>query len=142
MTTDFASIVGFIAALSAATEKLTDITKAKIWPEWAKAISAPEGATPEQIAQAEMEENRRKGNIQTLSVVCGIITAALANAAIGGEGKAFGGSWAATSTWFAVLGLGVLASGGAAFWNSILEYLLKVKDIKTMQAEAERKKQP
>jgi len=139
MTTDFAAIVGFIAALSAATEKLTDIIKAKIWPEWAKAISAPAAGSPEQIAQAEMDETRRKGNIQTLSVVCGIGTAALAKAAIGGE--AVGGSWAAPSAWFAVLGLGVLASGGAAFWNSILEYLLKVKDIKSLQAEAERKKQ-
>jgi len=26
--------------------------------------------------------------------------------------------------------LGLLASGGSGFWNSILSYLLKVKDIK------------
>jgi hypothetical protein len=29
-----------------------------------------------------------------------------------------------------VIGLGLLASAGSPFWNSILEYLLKIRDLK------------
>lgn len=38
-----------------------------------------------------------------------------------------------------IIGLGILASGGSSFWNSILTYLSKVKDMKKALAEREMK---
>lgn len=32
----------------------------------------------------------------------------------------------------------MLASAGSAFWNSILEYLLKIRDLKKVEAEKTR----
>ena len=36
---------------------------------------------------------------------------------------------------WAVIGLGVLASGGSGLWNSVLTYVAKVKDIKKAEAD-------
>jgi hypothetical protein len=33
------------------------------------------------------------------------------------------------------LALGLLASGGSGFWNSILAYITKAKDVKAAEAE-------
>jgi len=40
---------------------------------------------------------------------------------------------------WSILGLGLLASGGSGFWNSVLTYVTKVKDIKTVEADAKKK---
>jgi len=41
-----------------------------------------------------------------------------------------------------ILALGLLASGGSGFWNSVATYVLKVKDIRAADAErAEMKRQ-
>jgi hypothetical protein len=37
--------------------------------------------------------------------------------------------------WTGKLALGLLASGGSGFWNSILTYVNKAKDIKVAAAE-------
>jgi hypothetical protein len=34
--------------------------------------------------------------------------------------------------------LGLLSSGGSAFWNSILTYVNKVKDVKKQEAEEKK----
>jgi hypothetical protein len=34
--------------------------------------------------------------------------------------------------------LGLLASGGSGFWNSILTYVTKAKDIKAAEAESKQ----
>lgn len=39
---------------------------------------------------------------------------------------------------FVILALGLLASGGSAFWNSVLEYLLKAKDFQANKADKEK----
>ena len=39
-----------------------------------------------------------------------------------------------TKGW-SIFGLGLLASGGSGFWNSILTYVTKVKDIKKIEAD-------
>jgi hypothetical protein len=38
----------------------------------------------------------------------------------------------------ATLAFGLLASGGSGFWNSILTYVTRVKDIKGAEAENKR----
>lgn len=74
-------------------------------------------------------EGWRKAIIQFLAVVAGIITAYLASPAI----PAF-----IPHDFTGKLALGLLASGGSGFWNSILTYVTSAKDIKAADAEAKR----
>jgi len=115
MTIDkLTSLASLILALSIASERLVEIIKGYI-----PLLSTP-GATKE-------SEGRRRATLQLMAVAAGIITAWLSRAYIPKElsdamdGRAF-------------LGLGLLASGGSGLWNSVLSYLLKVKDIKGAQA--------
>jgi hypothetical protein len=61
----------------------------------------------------------------------GITTAWLVNAAIP-KGIGIPDSWTGT------LALGLLASGGSGFWNSILMYVIKAKDLKAAEAETKQ----
>ena len=60
--------------------------------------------------------------------IAGITTAWLASAAIP-KGVGIPDDWTGT------LALGLLASGGSGFWNSILTYVTKAKDLKAAEAE-------
>ena len=40
--------------------------------------------------------------------------------------------------WTGTLALGLLASGGSGFWNSILTYVTKAKDLKAAEAETKQ----
>ena len=64
-----------------------------------------------------------------MAVVTGVITAWLSRADIPKEISDAMNGWA-------FLGLGLLASGGSGLWNSVLSYLLMVKDIMGAQAKA------
>lgn len=75
-----------------------------------------------------MKESRRRSYLQSLAVVSGIATAYLASPYIPPD-------FAKPDDGWRILGLGLLASGGSGFWNSVLTYVTKVKDIKTMEAE-------
>jgi hypothetical protein len=110
------AIVGLILALSIASERLVEILKGYIpWLNTAAATKEGEG--------------RRRATLQLMAVLAGVATAWLARDYIPTEVSE------ATHGW-AVLGLGLLASGGSGFWNAILSYLLKVKDLKALQAKA------
>jgi hypothetical protein len=110
-------IISLLVALSVAAERLVEIVKGLIpWldkeDEWPKSL--PKGW--------------RDAVLQMLAVAAGIITAWLASAAIpAGVGIPDG--------WTGKLALGLLASGGSGFWNSILTYVNKAKDIKVAAAE-------
>ena len=109
------ALVGLILALSIASERLVEIIK---------------GYVPKlnMAATDEKAEGRRQATLQFMAVLAGIVTSWLSRAYIPKEVSD------ATHGW-AVLGLGLLASGGSGFWNSILTYLVKVKDLKDLQTK-------
>ncbi len=109
------SIVTLLIALSVASERLVEIIKNAIpWLNLKRSDSTREGW--------------RKAALQALAVAAGIATAFLAGPAIG---DIVSGPWHTVS---GLLALGLLASGGSGLWNSVLTYLLKVKDIKGLTA--------
>jgi O-antigen/teichoic acid export membrane protein len=108
-----------ILALSIASERLVEIIKG-FFPALEKA-SADENA-----------EARRRSYLQILAVLSGIATALLAQDYIPVELDV-------TPKWWSIVGLGLLASGGSGFWNSVLTYMANVKDIKTVEAVARKK---
>ena len=117
--TKLTAIVTLILALSVASERLVEIIKGFV-PSLGKENPDP------------TEEARRGSYLQILAVLAGILTAFLAQDYIP---KEIGDS---TKGW-AIFGLGLLASGGSGFWNSVLTYVTKVKDIKKVEAEEKKK---
>src|SRR6266496_2660805 len=73
------------------------------------------------------EEGWRKAALQVIAVFAGITTAWLAGPAV----PAF-----LPHDFTGKLALGLLASGGSGFWNSILTYVTKAKDVKAAEAES------
>lgn len=122
-TTDLIVIVTLLIALSGASERLTEIIKG-ILPFLNKENTNP------------TFEGFRRAGIQLLAVVSGISTAFLSSSVIEPIlKKAVGGDDQNWNSMPAIFALGLLASFGAAFWNSILEYLLKAKDIQEVTAK-------
>jgi hypothetical protein len=97
-------------------------------------IVAPAGATPDEVAQAEAKEGRRKACLQFLAVISGILTAFLAKPALQGSSSFLNDGP------LPYIALGLLASGGSGFWNSILTYLANAKDLKEAEAEAQKRR--
>ena len=112
---DLINIITLLLALSIASERLVEILK-----NLSQFLR-------EQKSDAE-EEGRRKSAIQALGIVAGIITALLARPAIVQIAPNMGGI-------LPTLALGLLASGGSGLWNSVLTYVLKVKDIRTLDSQ-------
>jgi hypothetical protein len=113
------AIVGFIVVLSIASERLVEIVKGFI-PQLDRQKDNPIG------------EGIRRSLIQILAVISGIVTAFLAKDYLPPE-------IAQPSNNFSIFGLGLLASGGSGFWNSILSYLGQVNDIKKIEIADARK---
>lgn len=114
------AIVTLILALSVASERLVEIIKGFI-PVLDKTNTLDGKA-----------EARRRSYLQILAVLSGILTAFLAQDYIPKEIADSMKGWS-------IFGLGLLASGGSGFWNSVLTYVTKVKDIKTVEADAKKK---
>ncbi len=104
------AIVGVILALSIASERLVEIIKNLI----------PFLNSKNSDANAE---GWRCAILQILAVAAGIITAFLAQDYMPAEMSKISGNWS-------VIGLGLLASGGSGFWNSILTYVTQIKELK------------
>ena len=113
-------LVGFIISLSIASERLVEIIKGFI-PALNQTDPNPK------------REGIRRSLIQMLAVGSGILTAFMAKDYLPSEISKLSSNWN-------ILGLGLLASGGSGFWNSILTYVTKVKDIKTIEAADALKK--
>ncbi|MFW9878570.1 MAG: hypothetical protein ACFFG0_36275 [Candidatus Thorarchaeota archaeon] len=112
----FTSIVMTIIALSVASERLVEIIKGFI--PWL-----------ERKNDDKRKEGFRRAFLHCIAVISGVVTAYLASPAIEGIlPKTFD----YTRSWLA---LGLLASGGSGFWNVVLSYLGKVKDIKKIELE-------
>jgi hypothetical protein len=114
--TKLTAIVGLLLALSIASERLVEIIKGLI----------PFLSTTQHEKNAE---SRRCSVLQILAVLSGVLTAFLAKDYIPIEIANAAGSWS-------LLGLGLLASGGSGFWNSVLTYMAEVKNLKSAQALA------
>ena len=115
--TSLTAVVTLLLTLSIASERLVEIIK---------------GLVPflnKEITDDAKREGWRKATLQCLAVVSGILTAYLAKPVIPDFASL---KLNGTGAYFA---LGLLASGGSGFWNSILTYVTKLKDIKGAQAE-------
>jgi hypothetical protein len=112
-TTKLTTVISLLIALSIASERLVDIIKGLV--PWLN-----------QQRRRPAEEGWRKAALQVIAVFAGITTAWFASPAVPDflphdfTGK---------------LALGLLASGGSGFWNSILTYVTKAKDLKAAEAE-------
>lgn len=115
---DLTNVVAVLVALSVASERLVEILK---------------GFVPylnTKLEEGSYEEGVRSSIVQMLAVISGILTAWLASGYLPDTLKI-----ANLSSNWNILGLGLLTSGGSGFWNSILTYVTKVKDIKKAEAK-------
>lgn len=127
--TQLTSFVSLLAALSVASERLVEIIKGLI--PWLNEVKE-EQRGKERVINKKCEGWRRAA-LHTLAVLAGIFTAWLASGVIPPEVYTISGP-------LEIFGLGLLVSGGSGFWNSILSYLLQVKDLKKLEVEKQRKK--
>jgi hypothetical protein len=109
---DLNDVVVVLGALSVASERLVEIVKG-----WRPFLSHKTVGD---------DERKRKLYLHGLAIAAGVVTAFLA---LWFLEEPFGAVFVAKG-----LGLGILASGGSALWNSVLTYLIKVKDIKNGEA--------
>jgi len=108
------TIVSLLVALSVASERLVEIIKGLVpWLNEQRANST--------------EEGWRKAALQLLAVAAGFATVWIAPTNAGVPADFMG-----------KLALGLLASGGSGFWNSILTYVTKAKDIKEAEADSKQ----
>ena len=111
---DLTALISIIISLSIASERLVEIIK---------------GFIPSLDRKADTDKNEgiRRSLIQILAVCSGILTAFMAKDFLPLEIASSASNWN-------IIGLGLLTSGGSGFWNSILTYVTKVKDIKSAEA--------
>ncbi len=108
---DVPVVVTVLVALSVASERLVEIIKG-LFP-----TLNTENPDP-------TKEGWRKAGLQAMAVAAGIITAWVARPALPAD---LSPAW---TTFPGILGLGLLASGGSGFWNSVLAYFLALKELK------------
>jgi hypothetical protein len=108
-------IVGLLISISIASERLVEITK---------------GMIPWLATKSEDPDSERLRNmaLQILAILAGIATAMMALPILRDHMPVD------LKEPVVVLGVGILASGGSGFWNAVLTYVLKVKDIKSSLA--------
>jgi hypothetical protein len=114
--TKLAAFVTLMIALSVATERLVEIVKGL------SSFLNCENPDPR-------KEGWRRSLLQILAVAAGIFTAWTASSYVPEEIAR------PTESWH-IVGLGLLASGGSGFWNSVATYVLKLKDVKEAEAKA------
>jgi len=114
-------IVTLLVTLSVATERIVEVIKG--WVPWLN----NQDVDPR-------KEGFRQAILHLLAVGGGCATATLAAPVV----KTTLGIGQMDSINGLVFLIGLCASGGSGFWNSILTYLLKVKDIKASTADTAR----
>ena len=112
------AVVSLVLALSIASERLVEIIKG-----WVPYLSTEH--------ENSAKEGRRKSMLQILAVAAGIITALLSADYLPADIAKPTAGWQ-------IIGLGLLASGGSGLWNSILTYMLKLKDLKKIEVDAKK----
>ncbi len=122
-SSELEAIVGLLLAVSIASERLVEIIKGYF--PWLN-----------EIRPTSISEGRRKAALQLLAVASGVGTAFLAQPILATSLSTIENSK------LAVLSIGFLASGGSAFWNAILSYLLQVKELKKLEVKASQSQEP
>jgi drug/metabolite transporter (DMT)-like permease len=117
---DLSTTVAVILALSVASERFVEIVK---------------GLIPFLNGKSDdpKKEGWRTAGLQVMAVVAGIVTTLLCQPALT---KVVPETW---STFPGILALGLLASGGSGFWNSIQSYVLGLKDVQAVDAKKAQK---
>lgn len=102
------TITGLIITLSVTSERLVEIIK---------------GMVPflNEEKQDPKQEGLRHAALQALAMVAGVFIAWLASPAIPTD------VYNIANDWWSIWVIGLLASGGSGFWNSILGYVSKLK---------------
>ena len=108
------SFVTLLITLSIASERLVEIIKNAI-PWLNNRNTDPK------------KEGWRRGILQAMAVIAGILTAHLVGPFLG---DLVSGAWKSVP---GLLALGLLVSGGSGLWNTVLSYLLSLKNIKAAQ---------
>jgi hypothetical protein len=124
------TVVGVILALSISSERLVEIIRA-----WFPSLNvkAPDDDKPETL----IAEAKRRAGLHLLSLFAGVLTSLLATYSLSqivpiprtGAGEIDLAMYTVE-----ILGLGLLASGGSGFWNTILGYLIQVREMKVREA--------
>jgi hypothetical protein len=116
-----AAILGVLISLSVASERLVEIIK---------------GVVPFLNLQNvdEKKEGWRKAVLQAMAVCSGILTTWLARPALT---DILPRAWTSLPAIFA---LGFLASGGSGLWNTVLSYVLNIKNMKKEELRQLQKK--
>jgi len=107
-----ASLLSYVAALSVATERVTELIKRIPW------ISSALSTRRE----GKLEDLRVMG-VQLLAIVVGAVICHYFPATLLQSSSSAGGD----PGWALCLGYGLLASGGSGFWNSALDTFRAVK---------------
>ena len=119
------AVITLLIALSVATERVVEIIK-NLVPQRDKESLDPKG------------EGRRRAALHGLATVAGIAIALLSwpifSDAIPHMKEADSQPKITT-----MLALGLLASGGSGFWNSILTIVLNLKELKTTEVSEKKK---
>jgi hypothetical protein len=122
------ALLGFLAALSVATERITETIKG--FPLLSKWLStertAPAGATPEETKKAALEEELRKATIHIIAIGVGTLLAWLVRTQLPA-----GFPIHITDLPTAVV-FGAITSGGSAMWNSALDIVREVNKQKQL----------
>ena len=116
------TVIAALIVLSIASERLVEIIK---------------GFVPllDEKNEDPRKESIRRACLHILAVLSGILTALLAREALGASAPE---GWNTTT---GIIALGLLASGGSGFWNSVLGYVNEVKNIKKSEtSEVEKRK--
>jgi hypothetical protein len=116
---DITAFVSLLLALSIASERLVEIIKGFI-PFLNQQNSDPN------------KEGRRRAILQIIAVIAGIVTTALLAKLPNQE---IIPSLTKIQNWGIIIAIGLLASGGSGFWNSVLTSLTKIKDIIKLEAQ-------
>lgn len=115
---DISANVAYLAALSAAAERLVEIIRGIPWFALPK-DPAPAPTDRERAIQAIRNESTRVALVNALAVITGVITAIVAYLI---------GVLPVAKNWAEVTIYGVLAGAGSGFWNAVLAYLLQLKN--------------
>lgn len=112
-TVDLTATVTLVLALSVASERLVEIVK---------------GLLPWLDKEWETHESFRRALLQVLAVIAGVVTAHLSAPYVPQSLSS------PSAEGLSLVGLGLLASGGSGFWNSVLTYMSGLKNLKKAEA--------
>ncbi|HEX9630839.1 MAG TPA: hypothetical protein VGA02_00130 [Gemmatimonadales bacterium] len=113
------TIITLLIALSVASERVVEMIKGLFWRQLNERQEDPG------------REARRRVWLHVLGALAGVGVSALAWPVVV---EVVPGD----TSWLTVVALGLLASGGSGFWNTILTYVLNIKELKKTDVEQAR----